>query len=488
MYNGASFFQGNFMSLLSPSFQQKIFSPVCGQSLAFMRISFGLLLVWSVWKYLFLAHHVLYYSYFQVPLHFKHHWFQWVDVWPSVTIMYLHYFVMLIAAFFMMVGFYYRISAVVAITMFAYAFLVDLTHYLNHYYLMIVVGYLLAMLPANRMWSIDALRHPEWGKGDVPLWSVWSVRSLFEIVLLYAGIVKLNPDWLRLEPLGTWLRDTYPWHFFSDLIHYDWFIAIGAYGTIALHIIGAPLLLWRKTRLAVFFVYCAFHLCNSYTFDIGVFPYMTIAATLIFFSYDWPSQFWAWCIAKKEAFKQRYANRAKLPSRDGLFPKVALGFVVIFLIIQILLPMRPLLYPGREAWTQEGNQFSWRMKLTDTRATKAIFTVVDPVSGEKWIIDKFKKYMDRKHYMVMTGNPAYMLQFARHLEEEWRQKGYDDVAVYAEVWLSLNFRKPQLFLDPTVDLTEVEWDWKPATWIMPQTEPFLHWKDRPKAEPGHQDD
>lgn len=461
-----------------PSFQRKIDAPVSGQSLAFMRIAFGFFLVWDIVLELFYGENEILYKYIQTPFHLKHWLFTWVEAWPNLTIAYIHYWAMLIASFFVMIGFYFRTSVIIAMALFSYIFFIDMTHYLNHYYLMIVIGILLAMLPANRVWSVDALRHPEWGRGDVPRWSVWSVRALIETVLIYAGIVKINYDWLGLEPLGEWLRGRSGWHFFGDLVHYDWFIAIGAYGTIALHLLGAPLLLWKRTRLATFFVYAVFHLSNSYTFDIGIFPFVTIAATLIFFPADWPSQFWKWCIVQKDRIKSHYAAKPAKPSKDGIFPRAAFACVLLFLLIQILLPMRPLLYPGREAWTMEGHYFSWRMKLFDKRVSKQVYTVVDPKSGEKWVVNDLRKYMWNKQYAYVGVNPYHVAQFARYLEEEWRQKGYEDVEVYAEVWSSLNFRKPALLVDPNVDMTEVEWGFAASPWVMPLNEPFLPREER----------
>ena len=63
----------------------------------------------------------------------------------------------------------------------------------------------------------------------------------FEILLIFAGLVKINPDWLQLEPLSMWLakRDDFP--VLGYLFTQDWSVAIAAYGVILLHIVGAPL-------------------------------------------------------------------------------------------------------------------------------------------------------------------------------------------------------------------------------------------------------
>ena len=75
--------------------------------------------------------------------------------------MYLHFVVLGVLALCIMVGFYYRISAVLFFLTFAYIFLIDVALYLNHFYLIILVSFLLIFIPANRGFSMDAKLHPE---------------------------------------------------------------------------------------------------------------------------------------------------------------------------------------------------------------------------------------------------------------------------------------------------------------------------------------
>ncbi len=47
-------------------------------------------------------------------------------------------------------------------------------------------------------------------------------------------------------------------------------------------------MLWGRSRPLAFAVLIVFHLITGQLFMIGVFPYMMIAASLIFFSPEWP--------------------------------------------------------------------------------------------------------------------------------------------------------------------------------------------------------
>jgi hypothetical protein len=194
--------------------------------------------------------------------------------------MYWHFAALAVLSLLIMLGVLYRLATVLFFFAFAYIFLLDQARYLNHFYLVILLSFLLMLVPANRSW-----------RDTVPAWSRWLFILQFEVMYIYAGIVKINADWLRLEPMGMWLarRDDFflvGEYFFQQ----DWVVAVAAYGSIALHIIGAPLLLVKATRGWVMAIYFAFHLMNHFLFNIGIFPWVAMAGTLLFLEPDWPKR------------------------------------------------------------------------------------------------------------------------------------------------------------------------------------------------------
>ena len=182
--------------------------------------------------------------------------------------MYYHFIMLGILAIFIGIGFLYRISTIVFFLAFSYIFLLDQARYLNHFYLVILISFLLILLPANRSFSIDAKLWPKHKSNTAPAWTIWLLRLQFEILYIYAGIVKINADWLNLEPLRMWLSTREDMPVVGFLYTQDWAIAIAAYGIIILHVVGAPLLLWKHTRLAIFIVYACFHILNHFTLNI----------------------------------------------------------------------------------------------------------------------------------------------------------------------------------------------------------------------------
>ncbi len=155
-----------------------------------------------------------------------------------------------IAALLVTAGLFYRpaIIAVTALTIFG--FLQSQEYYLNHYYLLIILCFLMCLVPANRAFALDPYLLPDRFKpAPVRVMHLWLLKAQAEIVLIYAGMVKLNSDWLQLEPLRSWLLKRHA----DTPLEIFWQTDIGmgaaAYGVIALHVLGAPLLLYKHTRL-----------------------------------------------------------------------------------------------------------------------------------------------------------------------------------------------------------------------------------------------
>lgn len=261
--------------------------PISIQSLVAIRVLFGAILTWDCWRYI--RHDRIARYYVDVEVTFPYFGWELIQPLPEP---YIHWVWLAtgVSAFLVMIGLFYRAAIVVFLLSFGYIFLLDRTQYLNHNYLVLLYAALLAVAPANRAWSVDAWLLPEIRSLTIPRWPVTAIKAQTEIVLIYAGIVKITDDWLRGEPLAMWLRAQADEVWIGPLFHHDWVILLACWGVIALHILGAPLLLWSRTRLPVFVIYCCFHVANSIFFNIGIFPWLTIAVTTIFFAPDWPGQ------------------------------------------------------------------------------------------------------------------------------------------------------------------------------------------------------
>ena len=161
------------------------FEPVDAASLVAFRIAFGILMSVDVLRYFLHGWIERYYIF--PTFHFTYFGFGWVRPWAGPG-MYVHFAALGILALFIAAGIWYRASAALFFLGFAHVFLLEQAHYLNHFYLICLLSFLLVFLPAQRAFSVEVWRRPEIQSDVVPAWSVNLLRAQIGIPYFYAGI------------------------------------------------------------------------------------------------------------------------------------------------------------------------------------------------------------------------------------------------------------------------------------------------------------
>lgn len=277
-----------------------------------------------------------------------------------------------------------------------------------------------------------------------------------DLVYFYGGVAKLTWDWLNGWPLRIWLADRTDKALIGPLLDEVWVALLFSYSGLLFDLFAFPLLVWKRTRLPTFLVLTLFHLTNSHLFDIGVFPWFSIAMTLIFFQPGWPRLSFNWPLSTDAP------QPPSPPTRRGSVTLLLLG---LYLSIQILVPLRHFLYPGNVSWTEEGHRFAWHMKLRD-KSADATFRLRDLETGDRWEVDP-EVALTGRQYRKMSARPYMALAYARHLAERERERGRR-VEVKADVWASLNGGESQRLIDPDTDLAaQPRTFFASAPWILP---------------------
>jgi vitamin K-dependent gamma-carboxylase len=445
-----------------------LYTPVDISFLVSFRIIFGGIMLWEVYRYF--ANGWITRYFVEPALNFPYYGFSWVKPWPGNG-MYIHFFVLGVAAACVMAGFLYRIAAPVFFLGFTYTFLLDQTRYMNHFYLVCLVSFLMCFLPANRAFSLDALLRRKLRSDVVPAWTLWLLRIQVGIPYFYGGIAKLNSDWIHGgEPMRTWLRPLRPVPALGPLLTSEFVVYAFVYSGLLLDLLVVPLLLWRRTRPFAFAAAIAFNLINALIFDIGIFPWMMLGTLLIFFPPDLMRRLIRGILSEGESNKVEPVAETNTNGPLLASQKVVVGVLAAYVAFQVLMPLRHYLYPGNVSWTEEGHNFAWHMKLR-TKVGEAVFTVTHSASGQTWTINP-QDYLKRHQVMKMSTKPELLLQFAHHLAETKRREGFEGVEVRAQAMVSLNGRQPQLMIDPNVDLTKQQSSLLPTPWIMPLTTPL----------------
>ena len=374
---------------------EALFKPVDISFLVFFRIVFGGIMLWEAYRYFTNGWITRYFV--EPALTFSYYGFGWVKPWPGRG-MYIHFVVLGLAAVCVMMGLLYRIATPVFFLAFTYFFLLDQTRYLNHFYLVCLISFLMCFLPAERAFSVDALLRPRIRSDVVPAWTLWLLRAQIGIPFFYGGIAKLNSDWIHGgEPMRSWLRPLTRVPGGSPIFTSDWVVYGFVFGGLLLDLLVVPLLLWRRTRLFAFAAAVMFNLINAVIFDIGIFPWLMLGALLIFFPPDLMRRFARRFMSPGEEFldtepasstvaePKTIAATSNYPSLSTS-QKLVAGLLAIYLAFQLIFPLRHYLYPGNVSWTEEGHNFSWHMKLR-TKTGEAVFTVTHPQTGQTWTIE-----------------------------------------------------------------------------------------------------
>ncbi len=131
---------------------ERLFEPVDAGLLVFFRIAFGLLMAWEASRYLTSRFHAgdwIERLYLRPEVLFKYYGFEWVAPWPGDG-MYYHFWGLGILGLLIAAGCFYRVAMALFFVGFTYIFLQDQAAYLNHFYLISLISFLMIFLPLNR--------------------------------------------------------------------------------------------------------------------------------------------------------------------------------------------------------------------------------------------------------------------------------------------------------------------------------------------------
>ncbi len=458
----------------------KLFEPVDIAPLVFFRVIFGILGfadMMGVWIY-----YHLYKGYFNPDnFQFKYMGFEWVPVLPE-PFMSLFFLITMTAAIFIVLGRNYRFSTVIFAIGFTWQFFLEKSLYLNHGYLFCWISWIMVFLPANRQWSYDVIKNPALKSDVIARWSLWILPFLMGVVYFFGGIAKINADWLNGSPLNLWLQNVKNMPLLGPVWGHEITPLVMAWSGMLLDLTAAFFLMFKNTRKWILGFILFFHLTNTLIFQIGIFPWLSICLSLLFFP---PGDFRKWFSFLKRKIKKLenveswwervspqpansvhdfYATNRPLPPA---YPKKkVMTALAVILLIHFSLPLRHHLFKGDVAWTEEGHRYSWRMMLRSKRGY-GNFTVKEFDSGQIIKIRERDYLTDRQREKLFT-HPDMIWQFAQHLKETWHKKGVENIGIYANVRVRLNGRHSQVYINPETNLATVKWQFfQSADWVLP---------------------
>ncbi len=445
---------------MSGRWLQALERPVDNTSLAVFRIVFGLLNLVSVVR--FWANGWIEQLYLDPTFHFTYYGFSWVRPLPAWG-MYLHVAILGLLSLLIMVGLWYRVATVLFFFAFTWLELIEKATYLNHYYFISLVSLLMIFMPLNRSYAIDAARRPEVRSPISPAWVLWTLRSQLGLTYFFAGVAKLKPDWLiHAQPLKIWLAANVEFPVIGPILSKAWVAHAMSIAGAAFDLTVFFFLLNRRSRPLAWMALVGFHLATARLFNIGMFPWIMIGASTLFFEPDWPKRLFR---ESRRWSGIRLERTETVGSSRSAWVPIGLG---LYFALQILMPLRHFLYPGDVCWTEEGFRFSWNVMLVE-KSGQVDFVVTEPATGKTWTVNPRDQLSDLQVKMMAT-QPDMLLEFGQKIARDFRSRGHGGVEVRAKAWVAYNGRSRQLLIDPTIDLAKQEEGLFPKPWILPLPE------------------
>lgn len=450
-------------------FNNFLFHRIDNSQIVIFRIFFGLLMVAECWGAI--ATGWVTETFVEPTFTFTFIGFEWTQFLLGET-MYYYFFILGILGAMIALGALYRFSSVLFALGWSLVYFMQKEHYNNHYYLVMLVAWFMVFIPAHRYKSIDLIFRPQIRSDYTFYWNrLLFIVQLF-LVYVFAAIAKLYPGWMngdfmriRYQKTAIWFDEKVGWAPLTEFLYSKDFAQIISWIGFGFDLLIVPMLLWKRTRTIAFIFALIFHLINSITLHIGIFPYFALAMVIFFYP--------------PETIRNIFFPRKTtyLPGSNDFQPRhknqTVFSLIFVFFILwQTYLPLRHWLIPGDVLWTEEGHRLSWRMMLR-TKSAHAYFYIVDHGTGERTPVN-LRDYLTNLQISRISTHPDMIWQFAQYLRKENAKIG-KDIGVFVECNLSINRGPYHPYIDKNVDLTQVKWKYfGHQTWLLPEPDSYAH--------------
>lgn len=378
--------------------------------------------------------------------------FEWLQPLPGNG-MYFYFAAMGLLGIFIMLGYYYRTTALLFAILWTGVYLMQKSAYNNHYYLVMLVGWLMVFLPANKDLSLDCKWRNTAKETQMPNWIILLFIIQVSFVYVYAAIAKFYPDWLD----GTFTRNLL-WGSTNNpsvqsLFGQKWFYLFIAYAGIAFDLFIVPLLLFKKTRTIALIASLVFHLFNAATLQIGIFPFFALTFALFFY----PSE-----TSRKLFYPKNQKSNTEPLYQNNHSKGIFYWIMVPFLVVQFLLPNRHYFIEGDVLHTEEGHRLSWRMMLRE-KSGFIVFNIRNNDTNETWV-HNFYDDVTPKQASNLATKPDFIWQYCQRIKKLHADK---NISIFVDCSISINKRAYQPLIDPKFDMAKAKWhQFKHNEWIV----------------------
>lgn len=368
---------------------------------------------------------------------------EWLQPLPGYG-MYFYFIIMGLFGIAIMLGYRYRVAIIGYTILWAGVYFMQKTSYNNHYYLLLIISFYMIFLPANQYASLDVKQQRIHKQNTMPYWISLLFIVQVTIVYFYAAIAKFYPDWLDGTFTKLLLSGTTSNEFLLKIFLNKYFYLFIAYAGILFDLLIVPLLLFKKTRTIALAASLSFHLFNAIFLQIGIFPFFALSFSLFFYP---PEKIRKLFFKNKPSIEEPIAYNY---SRKRFF----LYFLIPFLFIQFILPLRHHLIEGDVLWTEEGHRLSWRMMLRK-RDGFINFKIKNNDTGEITSYD-YHKNLSPKQANTLATKPDFIWQYCQRIKQEYSGK---NISIFIDCKNNINNGEFKTLIDPKQDFAKAKWNY-----------------------------
>ena len=409
-----------------------------GYSLSLFRILFGCIFIWEFWRLAFSQVGEI--RYFNTVFHFKYAFFEWLPCLPN-SLLQITFILGLLSAIFFTMGFYFKYASKILFTIYSYVFLLDYSYWNNHYFLYVLLLFVLCFTQANVKLSIDKRfklsKVPDW----IPCWQKNALLTTISIAIIFGALSKfINPDWLNQKAVSQILNNSFQRNNLeADTSLFPFLVFTLTYAGFLFDLLIVPVLLYRKTFWLGVLAMLVFNLTNMYLLSIGSFPIAMLGTIVLFYPFK---------IGKLKDMN----TEPHMHKRKGITEASLLTFICIL----IILPFNHFFIDGNVFWTSEGKVGAWHMMSGSTKIETPFFMLVEKDEEGKVInTEKINTdlYLNSKQLRTLGKKPFLVHQFAQFIKLEAEVAGFKNVSVYGDILVSRNGRRFKPIIDINYDLT-----------------------------------
>jgi hypothetical protein len=432
---------------------QFLLQPIDGTSLAVFRICFGLCVVIDMLHKVYLVE-----EFAHPQFHFK--FVPWIQPFLGTGTV-VEYGVISFLAAAIALGFFYRYATVAFLIAYTHFAFLDKAFFQPQHYAIVLLGLLLCLAPANRVWSLDSVDIKQ--SSLVPRWAVLILQFQFAVIYFFCGVAKLHSDWLQGLCQKLWIEHYAHAPVIGSIVAQSWVPSFITYGAIASDFLLATVLFWAPTFWLGVVVALVTYVVNFNVFASSILPWMMVASLGLYARPDWPRRILSglrlpWRAKGQIELSQIADTASDQPSvavtgSSTVSPRqmLVLAALHLYVVVQILLPLQQFRMPGNPGWSEVGTRFAWFTVPNIKRVMLLQFTMYVPNKEKPVLLDPLK-YCSFWQGQTVAGSPELLRAVAQNVaDNEERLKGVRP-KITGHVIVSFNKRTAQDLINPNFDL------------------------------------